>query len=153
MTEQERKRVVGQKLNEGYSLADVQRLLDEEYGEKITFLDLRMLAAELEVDWDHIDEEQGKGQEVIQDVSKAPTGETEAGATQVSISKVVRPGAVLSGDVVFKSGVSAEWYVDASGRLGLNPQGEGQPTEEDIQDFQEELQRQVSEQGMGQGGF
>ncbi|MFW5803248.1 MAG: hypothetical protein ACOCWJ_04955 [Verrucomicrobiota bacterium] len=153
MTEEERKRIIGQKLNEGHSLADVQRVLDEEYGEKITFLDLRMLAAELEVDWDHIDEEQGKGQEVIQDVSKAPTGESEAGGTQVSISKVVRPGAVLSGDVVFKSGVRAEWYVDSSGRLGLNPQGEGQPTEEDIQDFQEELQRQVSEQGMGQGGL
>ena len=153
MTEEERKRVVGEKLNEGYSLADVQRILDEEYDEKITFLDLRMLAAELEVDWDHIDEEQGKGQEVIQDVSKAPTGDAEGG-TQVTISKVVRPGAVLSGDVVFKSGVRAEWYVDSSGRLGLNPQGEAQPTEEDIQDFQEELQRQVSEQGMmGQGGM
>ncbi len=152
MTKEERKRVVGEKLNEGHSLADVQRILDEEYGEKITFLDLRMLAAELEVDWDLIDEEQGKGQEVIQDVSKAPTGDVE-GSTQVTVSKVVRPGTVLSGDVVFKSGVRAEWYVDSSGRLGLNPQGDGQPTEEDIQDFQEELQRKISEQGMGQGGM
>lgn len=151
MTEQERNQIVAEKLNEGWSLGDVQRHLDEEYGEKITFLALRLLAAELDVDWDRIDEEQGKGEEVVQDVTQVPTEEGEGGGTRVTISKVVRPGAALSGDVVFKSGVRAEWYVDAMGRLGLNPEGEARPTEDDLQDFQEELQRQLSEQGMGPG--
>lgn len=152
MTEQERSRYIAEKLNEGHSLSDVQRLLDEECGEKITFMELRLLAAELEVDWDRIDAEQGKGEQIVEDVTKAPVPGNEEGeqsGTVVSVSKVVRPGAVVSGDVTFKSGIQAEWYVDSYGRLGLNPQGEGRPDEEDVMEFQEELQRILAEQGMG----
>jgi hypothetical protein len=151
MTEEERRQIVAEKLNEGWSLGDVQQHLDEQYGDKVTFLALRLLAAELDVDWDRVDEEQGKGEQIVQDVSKAVPAEGQPGQTQISISKVVRPGAALSGDVVFQSGARAEWYVDAMGRLGLNPEGDQRPTEEDIQDFQEELQRKLAEQGMGGG--
>ena len=55
----------------------------------------------------------------------------------------MRPGAVASGSVKFASGVSAEWVIDQSGRLGLN-NASGEPTEDDIKDFQKELQKALS---------
>ena len=87
MTEQERNRYIAEKLNEGHSLSDVQRLLDEECGEKITFMELRLLAAELEVDWDRIDAEQGKGEQIVEDVTKAPVagGDGEGRALRVGL--------------------------------------------------------------------
>ena len=67
---------------------------------------------------------------------------TPRGTTTVEISKVVRPGASLSGTVKFGSGASGEWYVDAYGRLGFNAdEGSSQPDQRDIQEFQAELQK------------
>jgi hypothetical protein len=47
--------------------------------------------------------------------------------------------------VEFASGAKAEWFVDAMGRLALNPApGSAKPTECDIQEFQVELQRKLT---------
>lgn len=51
MTNQERDRVIMEKLNEGVSLSDVQKILETEYGLRMTYFELRMLAADLQVDW------------------------------------------------------------------------------------------------------
>lgn len=145
MTENERNQVIAEKLQEGMSLSDVQKLLDAEYGIKMTYLELRLLAADLSVDWSRLDEqkeeEQSDAPEDI-DLSKEPESES---ATRVSVSKLVRPGAAMSGDVTFASGAEAEWFIDASGRLGLNPKsGSSQPTQDDIREFQIELQKKLS---------
>jgi len=62
------------------------------------------------------------------------------GKTTVEVSKVVRPGAVASGSVKFGSGVTAEWVLDQLGRLGLE-KASGKPTQQDVKDFQVELQK------------
>jgi hypothetical protein len=68
--------------------------------------------------------------------------------TTVTVSKLVRPGAAMSGEVSFASGAKAEWFLDAAGRLGLTPAaGSARPTQEDLREFQIELQRKLS--GMG----
>ena len=140
----ERNRFIALKLNEGLSLAEVQRVLAEEHGLSMTYLDLRLLAAELEVDWKKHDKEK-----------PAPTPEAAAlqepeapePKTKVTLSKLVRPGASMSGDVEFASGGKAEWYLDAYGRLGLNPaEGSPKPTEQDLREFQAELQRKLTGQ-------
>ena len=81
------------------------------------------------------------GDDSSNDLSFDNNGE---GKTVVNVSKLVRPGAVMSGDVKFKSGARAEWSLDPIGRLSLNPAGSsGSPTEEDLQDFQIELQKSL----------
>ena len=51
MTNKERDELIARKLNEGMSLSDVQKLLADEYDQRMTFLELRLIAADLSVDW------------------------------------------------------------------------------------------------------
>lgn len=141
----ERNRFIALKLNEGLSLAEVQKVLVEEHGLSLTYLDLRLLAAELEVDWKKHDKEKPASTPVTASLEDAESAEP---ATKVTVSKLVRPGASMSGEVEFASGGRAEWYVDAYGRLGLNqPEGSPKPTEQDLREFQVELQRKLTGQG------
>jgi len=56
MDEMKIKQFVAIKLHEGVKLTDIQTMLVDELGCKMTFLDLRLLAAELEdVDWSKFD--------------------------------------------------------------------------------------------------
>lgn len=133
-------------LQGGHSLAEIQNLLRREDGETITFLDLRLLAAEVEgVDWGETTADQHRRQELDPadgDLATTEPAGVDSG-TVVEISKLARPGAALSGSVRFTSGVTADWVLDAHGRLGLE-NAKGQPSPEDIQDFQQELQRKIS---------
>ena len=71
----------------------------------------------------------------------APEGGAKVrGRTTVSVSPIQRPGFAMSGSVSFGSGVTADWYVDQTGRLGLD-NASGQPDEQDIQEFQLELRK------------
>ena len=58
----------------------------------------------------------------------------------MSVSPIQRPGTVMSGDVVFSDGGTAEWVLDNSGRLGLNPSTPGYtPPQSDLPEFQQKL--------------
>jgi hypothetical protein len=65
------------------------------------------------------------------------------GKTTVELSKIARPGTAASGTVKFGSGVTAEWVIDQFGRLGLD-KASGKPDEQDIREFQVELQKLFS---------
>jgi hypothetical protein len=133
----------------------------------MTFLDLRLLASELEnVDWESFNKEDETPEEesaldgTVDSPGEDSMGEDDAfdvadaaleasqdapsgGQTVVELSKLARPGAVASGSVKFGSGASAEWILDQLGRLALN-NATGEPTQEDIQDFQVELQKALT---------
>ncbi len=139
----ERDRFIAEKLNEGLSLSEVQKLLAEQ-DVNITYLDLRMIADDLDIDWEKQQSNKPKTEATPEvDLSALPA-ETVPGATAVTVHKVVRAGAAMSGDVAFASGAKAEWYLDNYGRLGINPSdGSAKPTEQDIQEFQDELRQKV----------
>lgn len=154
MTDQERNQLIAQKLGEGMSLSDLQKLLASEYGIQMTYLDLRLLAADLPVNWKR--QEKPKKPEPVKaavlddedDDQGVEDEEPTSGRTVVTVSKLVRPGAAMSGDVTFASGARAEWFLDGMGRLGLNPAADSKrPTQDDVREFQIELQRKLS--GMG----
>lgn len=137
---EERDRFIAEKLNEGRSLGEVQKLLAEELNINMTYLDLRLLAADLRVDW----KKQDAKKPATPDITPEEATESAGPRTKVTVSRLVRPGAAMSGDVTFASGAEAEWYVDSYGRLGLNPKpGSGRPTEEDLREFQTELQKKL----------
>ena len=147
------KRFVAQKLHEGIKLSDIQNMLAEELDCKMTFLELRLMAAELEdVDWEKFDptekkdpaEEAAASAEAPADAADIPedngAASAAAGKTTVELSRLTRPGAMAHGTVNFGSGASAEWLIDEMGRLGLDKVS-GEPTENDIAEFQTELRK------------
>ena len=159
MDEMTIKRFVAEKLHAGVRLSDIQNMLAEELDCKMTFLELRLMAAELEdVDWSKFDPNEKKSDAPVTDASAAPAAaEAEetaaadaapaedapaaaAGKTTVELSRLSRPGAMAHGTVNFGSGASAEWLIDEMGRLGLDKVN-GEPTENDIAEFQVELRK------------
>ena len=144
MDEMTVKRFVAQKLQEGIALPEIQKLLVSELDCRMTFLDLRLLAAELEdVDWKQFDPAEPKKEEEKSGEGAGETVPAGAGATKVEISRLARPGAYIHGTVQFASGASAEWLIDQMGQLGLDKVN-GEPTEEDFADFQKELKNLLS---------
>jgi DNA-binding transcriptional MerR regulator len=139
MENSERDEIIARHLGEGTSLSEIQKILQEEHDVNLTYMELRLISSGLEVNWSKLDppeEEKVDVEDVVQEPEATGNGETV-----VNVSKVVRPGAVVSGDVTFKSGARAEWYLDQLGRLGLNPtHNSGKPSEEELQEFQQELQ-------------
>lgn len=139
MEQKQIREFVKQKLDEGISLSDIQKELQTIHGVKITFLELRLLASEIEeVDW-----AKQKSDKVVEETNNE-TQRVEAEVVQekgtaIEISKIKRPGAMVSGSVKFASGAKAEWIIDQLGRLRLENKT-GNPTAEDIQEFQTELQ-------------
>ncbi len=157
MDNTDRNRLIVEKLNEGETLSDIQKMLEDEYGIRMTYMDLRILATELEgVDWSQQPESKTAGKKTAEqeDLLSGGGGDDQAAATasgtKVTVSNVARPGAAMSGSVEFSSGAKAEWFLGNDGRLGLQPEaGSEKPTEEDIQEFQEELQKKIQ----GGGGL
>ena len=166
--EVEIKRFMAEQLQQGLSLSEIQKLVNDKFKVKMTYMDIRILASELDtVDWKALDpraqaeaakkakeEAEAKAAEAAagpageEDVPGAAAAPAVQGSTVVELSKIARPGMMLSGTVKFASGSTADWYVDQMGRLGLeNLKGE-KPTPEDVEAFQIELEN-VARKAMG----
>ena len=168
MTNEERDSVIMEKLNEGMSLSDVQKLLESQYGLRMTYLDLRLLAADLQVNWEKqdkpkvaekpapvapapaavpeesADEPLGNDENLVDDEAEEEDQMEDesavSGETQVELDESPIPGTVASGTVKFASGASGKWAVMRGGRLGFEPdEGSAEPTEDDFAQFQVEL--------------
>ena len=165
MDQKQIKDFIAQKVPEGYSLSKIQDMLKEQ-GVHITFMELRLLASEIEEQvWKQTEkddappsaeepaadtaQEDAMEADSVQDASEDPVPPAEPqqdasavprGKTVVELSKIARPGAAASGTVKFGSGVTAEWIIDQMGRLGLD-KASGQPDQQDIREFQMELQK------------
>jgi len=161
MDQKQIKEFIAKKVPEGFSLSKIQDMLKEQ-NVNITFMELRLLASEIEENiWKNSEPEETKPEkasgEISPDANQEIVGEEDeeevalpgepkagkgaiTGKTVVELSKIVRPGSVASGSVKFGSGVTAEWILDQSGRLGLD-KPTGKPTEQDIREFQQELQK------------
>ncbi len=145
---------------DGMKLSDFQKRLEAEFGLKFTYMEVRMLVDDLKVL--PKDPEPPKQPEPPAAASAAgPTGQT-AGAglvdpaapiggkgVQVTVDTVVRPGAMVSGRVVFSDGQGGAWYVDNYGRPGLVPDTKGyRPAAADLQEFQVALEKELVKLGM-----
>lgn len=152
MTQEEIKQFIADKTAEGMSLTAIQDALSAQ-GVKIRFMELRLLAAEIESVLAKKEADKAAAEAPAPEEKKteeapapapaetAPDGAAKVrGATTVSVSPIQRPGFAMSGSVSFGSGVTADWYVDQTGRLGLD-NASGQPDEQDIQEFQIELRK------------
>lgn len=147
---------IAQELEKGTSLSDIQNMVNEKFSQKMTYMDIRILASSLDIDWRSLDPNAAKQEESADEaavpetdagtdaVSEKEAENTDAaGATVVEVSPIARPGMMFSGSVKFASGSSAEWYVDNMGRLGLENLVGEKPGQSDIEQFQIELDKAV----------
>ena len=155
----EQKSIIAERLNDGASIADIQSLITNEFDVAATYMETRFLIDDLNLELQ--DQERvsadlspptnssasssgGSGGILDQSGAKTKQAAASGGGVTVDIDSIKRPGTALSGSVTFSDGVSTKWYVDPMGRLGLDPdQPNYQPSQEDIETFQMELQAKM----------
>lgn len=139
MEREELKKIVAGLLDKGETLNTILKVLSSEHKVTMTFLDLRLLASEIEeIDWTKNEAPEPESKPEPEEKA-APEADAD-GKTVVEINRLTRPGVALHGKAKFASGASADWIVDSMGRLGFE-KSQGSPTREDLQDFQKELQK------------
>jgi hypothetical protein len=159
LDEAQRQRVTAWIL-QGAKLSEIQSRLAEEFGLKLTYMEVRLLVDDLKLT--PKDPEPPKSAVPINPSPAAapsqsataktvsPTAETPraGGGVSVTVDQLARPGAVVSGKVTFSDGQQAEWYLDQMGRLGVAPRQQGyKPTAADVQQFQAALEKEIARMG------
>lgn len=141
----EQKKQIALWVNDGLGLSDIQKKINDDFGIVMTYMDVRFLVDDLDLDL--VDEEE----EVVPDAEDSPeTGEQpspedplaskDTGGVQVELDTVTPPGAMASGSVTFSDGQQKKWTLDQFGRLGLSGGDEGyKPSDEDVMEFQKQL--------------
>lgn len=142
---------VRQWIAEGLKLSDVQKRLENEFGLRPTYMEVRFLVDDLKVM--PKDPEPPK---VPEKTEAAPAGlaepagaEPALGGVRVTVDAVTRPNSLVSGRVVFSDGQGAAWLVDQYGRPGLVADTKGyRPSPADMQDFQVQLEKELVRLGL-----
>jgi hypothetical protein len=147
----EQKAAVKNWLEAGAGLSDVQKRVREEFQVSLTYLDTRLLVDDLKVQLKDPEPEPKPVEEAPLPPADEPLPPPLPGAggkLNVTIDQIMRPGAMISGRVTFSDGEQAGWYMDQTGRLGLDATTPGyRPSEKDVLAFQMELQRLARTQG------
>lgn len=126
----------------GAQMPDVQKKLTEEFGFKVTYMDTRFLALDLELEFAKDEEEkiEDPAASVLAEDPAIPEFPAGIGEVDATIDQVARPGAMVSGTVTFSDGMKGHWLIDEMGRPSIDPDQAGyQPTEDDLEAFQEKL--------------
>jgi hypothetical protein len=148
-------------IREGLKLSDIQKRLESELGVKLTYMEVRFLVDDLKLVPKDIEpakplEVKGAPSNATSpspgQAAKSPLAPGEPapakGGVSLKVDHLARPGAIVSGNVTFSDGKSAEWYLDQMGRLGLVPKETGyKPSPADLQSFQMTLESELSRMG------
>ncbi len=143
-------------VDEGAQLADIQKKMEAEFEFRLTYMDTRFLVLDLglEIKSDEpeeveepVDNEASGADELTEDDIEVLPHNPSAGNVAVTVDEVARPGVMASGRVTFTDGQTGMWYVDETGRLGVDPDtADYQPSESDVMAFQRELQLVMDKQ-------
>jgi hypothetical protein len=159
LDESQRQRVTAWIL-QGAKLSEIQSRLAEEFGMRLTYMEVRLLVDDLKLT--PKDPEPPKSAELPPTATPKPVGAKQAtkasgaeaspppasGKVSVSVDQLTRPGAIASGKVTFSDGQNADWYLDQMGRLGVVPKKQGyKPSAADVQEFQAALQNELARMG------
>jgi len=156
----------------GASLDEIQKRIKSEFGIHMTYLDVRLLVAELPQPTEAEPTERRPPEDAespedataqddnaapAEDATEAPLPEDDAdteaqpaSAPTVTIDALMIPGTLASGDVTFSDGQTGKWYLDQMGRLGLGgdlPQGY-RPSPTDAALFQQQLMQLLQSKGL-----
>ena len=142
-------------------LSEFQKRLEKDFGLKGTYMEVRLLVDDLRVQLK--DPEPPKAPAPAPEATPAPTAAAVpmggaapgaapdglVGGVSITVDTVTRPGTLTSGTVKFSDGQSAQWYLDQMGRFGMVPPVRGyRPSQEDLQEFQMLLDRELQKLGI-----
>ncbi|HCN31473.1 MAG TPA: hypothetical protein DIT64_22780 [Verrucomicrobiales bacterium] len=143
----------------GATLNQIQDRLKNDFGITLTYLEARLLMTEIGVRLkdkerpaekkpDPEPEPPGRDEDAAAPPSEDPSAAPAGGSLTLRVDQIAVPGTMASGKVTFSDGVTATWYVDQMGRLGLGgaPQGY-QPPPADVPAFQRQLDRALMQAG------
>ena len=148
MNDQEIKQYVAEQLKKGKSLNEILDLLIKEKDVHMTYLDLRVLASELEQQ-----PEDTRNQKFPDEAELDEQAAGELSGVQINIDKVQRPGAQLSGDATLTTGKKLKWAVDGMGRVAVEvTSGNEKPTKEELGEFQKALSEELQKKMGGGNG-
>lgn len=149
----EQKAKVGEWARQGESLGSIQKKLEEHFLLQVTYMEMRMLVADLEISL--MDKDRGPAKPAVSPEPGAGPLEADgkakkkAGAVTVKVDSIAQPNTMVSGTVQFGDGQQAYWAVDMMGRLALEPDTPGyRPSEQDVVAFQTELRQALRRAGM-----
>ena len=167
LNEEQKKTVAGWYAS-GASLDEIQKRIKAEFGVHLTYLDVRLMVAELPQPAEEDEPCDGEGAAATpghdgeeapvydldgdaQDVAEPPSPSQEAlpGEVEVSVDALMIPGTFASGDVTFSDGTKGKWYLDQAGRLGLSGLPDGyRPNPADGAVFQSKLMSALQAKGL-----
>ncbi len=125
---------------EGAQMAEIQKRMNDLWQIRATYMDTRFLILDLGITLKQEAKEEPKPEQPL--AADTDAADAADGAVRVSRDEIVIPGMMFSGKVQFSDGEKALWYVDESGRLGLDPDTAGyRPSQEDIMAFQTQLKQ------------
>lgn len=154
------KQQVSQWLQQGLQLAEIQKRLSEEFGLRLTYMEVKFLVSDLALlpkdrePAPRVDlpakAPAGPGQPAAPTSPPPPAPAKPApGKVSVTVDNIARPGAVASGTATFTDGKTAGWYLDEMGRLGLvAPEPGYRPPAADVAEFQAALERELVKLGI-----
>lgn len=169
---EEQKARVAQWYAAGATLDEMQKRIQSEFGIHLTYLDLRLLVADLPQPVEpesEVQSDESAGMDVpavepeASDVPPAEDAAAESSASpadlgeatpidvSVTVDALTIPGTMASGDVTFSDGKTGKWYLDQMGRMGLG--GDGlppgyQPTQPDMLLFRQRLMEALQARGL-----
>jgi hypothetical protein len=149
----------------GATLSDLQTRLADEFGLRLSYMDVRFLVLDLGIE---LVEPKSEKTVPSADLSKAPEPPEPAqapeapdapepqepapgGSVRFEVSRLARPGFAATGTVTFSDGVTADWGVTARGELDLVPDEDHpdyRPSQEDARAFMVELRKAMMKMGM-----
>lgn len=143
-------------VTEGLKLSEIQNRLAAELGLRLTYMEVRLLVDDLKLKLTDPEPPKPPANQpappaIGAAVPVEPLAETPApglGNVSVTVDQLARPGTLVSGKVKFSDGMSADWYLDQTGRLGVVPQQPGyKPSPADVQQFQMALEGEMAKMG------
>lgn len=147
------KQTVSDWIAAGAKLSEVQSRLATEFALTLTYMEVRFLVDDLKLRLKDPEPVKPANPPVAApnpiaatEVAAAPA--PAGGQVSVTVDQIARPGALVSGGVTFSDGMTADWYLDQTGRLGLVAKQQGyKPSPTDIQQFQAALEREMAKLG------
>ena len=162
--DESQKKQVSTWIADGMKLAEIQKRLITEFGVNLTYMEVRFLVDDLKLVPKDPAPPKAPAAPPAEPSLAAPSAPsapapaggligqeppaTAGGNVSVNVDAVTRPGALVSGTVLFSDGQSAAWYLDQMGRLGIVPKQQGyKPAAADLESFQRGLEAELSKLG------
>ena len=159
----EQKGLVAQWVKEGCGLSEIQRRLADQFKLNLLYMDVRFLMIELGLNLQEKKSSPPPKKDLSAPSAPVPApgsddkpgipglpGEPAPGGVIVDVDRLMRPGSLVSGTVVFSDGVKATWALDQAGRLALGGTDKTyRPSAQDVQEFQVSIARELQKRGYG----